>query len=238
MYHSTRSLSHSSWTQKLKQVTIYSITLWRSTSEYVVEIAKSTDEITIAIGQSVKTVTYDDGYKELEKRILSAQKEILILTDYIFDWERGKPIWDPERTNSPQRKSFYALLQKTLKRQKNNRDFRFVKIVQIPEQHSINEVLKFDPLYAEDCQSIIDIAKNETEFACLKVAPKIFSNSIIIIDKEFAHISFDIHSPKENEVDAPFVMLIQDPTSVSLVNVHKLYKRIEAHSSLVTKLVY
>jgi hypothetical protein len=217
---------------------IYSVTLWRSARQHIAEVADHTNDLAVAVGHRVKTVSYSQGYKELEKTIRAAKKEILILTEYanIFDWEGGKQIWDPERLNSPQRESFYTTLQKKLNRERGKGKLRFVQIVQIPEQHRIEEMLPYDTLYAKNCKFIVNIAQAEPEFASLRVCGMIFSNSIILIDESFAHISFDVRKPDESEVDAPFVMLIEDPNSEAIKNLLKLYRRVEASSTLVTRI--
>lgn len=182
--------------------------------------------------QRVRTVTYSEGYKELQKRIMSAKKEILILTEYIniFDWECGAPKWDPERRNSSHRKAFYHTLQSKLLDEKGNRNFRLVKIVQIPKGHEIKEMLQHDPIYAENCNFIAKISKKEPEFACLRITNMNIGNSILLIDESFAHISFDIRNPFDLNVDAPIVLLIDDPKSESIEYLSKLFQKIEANS--------
>lgn len=187
------------------------------------------------IGHRVKTLPYSEGYIELQKKILNAKKEILILTQYlnIFDWENGIPKWDTERRNSPHRKAFYCSLQSKLKIEKGNTNFKFVKIVQIPKGHKLQEMLLYDQFYAENCKFIIEIAKNEPEFACLRKSGMSFGNSIILIDGSFAHISFDIQDPDVYEVNAPCVLLIDDPNSEAIKHLIKLYRKVEANSKKV-----
>jgi len=217
---------------------IYSVTMWRSTRQHIVRVADCITDLATAIGHRVRTVTHSQGYRQLEKRIRAAQKEILILTEYvdIFDWDRGKQLWDPNRLNSPHRRSFYATLQKKLNSERGKGTFRFVKIVQVAEQHRLGEMLAHDPIYAENCRFIVNLAKTEPEFASLRVSGRVFSNSIILIDRSFVHISFDIHRPDESVVDAPFVMLIDDPKSEAIKNLLRLYQRVEANSTLVTQI--
>jgi hypothetical protein len=215
---------------------VYSVTLWRSTREQVTRISDYTGDLAIAIGHRVKTVSYEQGYKELQKRIRAAEKEVLILTQYmnIFDWEHGKQLWDSGRLNNPQRKAFFATLRAKLDSEKGKGTLKFVQIVQIPGVHKLEEMLVHDPIYADNCKFVVSITKAEPEFASLRVSRMAFSNSVILIDGEFAHISFDIHNISDSEVDAPFVMLIDDPKSDALQNLIRLYRRIEANSSLVT----
>lgn len=217
---------------------IYSITLWSSTQQHVADINEYTQDLAAGLGHRVKTIAYSQGYDELIKRIERAESEILILTEYvnIFDWENCKPIWDAERINSPERKQFYDTLQKKVTSEREDRNpFTFVKIVQIPEGHKLAEMLAHDDLYRKNCEFMLDIAKEEPEFARIKVTKMMFNNSVILIDKSFAHISFDVKGHDDSSVEAPFVMLIEDPKSDALMNLLKLYKRIEQRSTLLTR---
>jgi hypothetical protein len=207
----------------------YTIILWRSTQNYVADVESYTHDLAIGLGHRVKTIPYAQGYDELLKRIESAEIEILILTEYvnIFDWENQKPIWHPERLNSPNRKAFYETLQKKIAiERENDTKFEFSMIVQIPENHLLSEMLPHDKLYKENCEFVVNIADKEPERARLKVTNLVFNNSIILIDHSFAHISFDVRN-LDNSFESPFVMLIDDPKSDALKNLVKLYKRVE-----------
>jgi len=209
---------------------IFSITLWGFTQDSVAKIAKRT--------QRVQTVTYDEGYKELIRRIIAAENRILIFTEYIntFDWDNKKRIWDKERSSSRDRKSFYATLQKKLEekkreRDKNNVDFHFKQFIQIPENHSIKEMLEYDPILKKNCEFIANLSPKDLNFASLrKVSGRLFSNSIIIIDDSFIHISFDINYPNLNEVIAPSVILIDDPSSEALLKIANVFDNINSFS--------
>ncbi len=188
--------------------------------------------------QRVRMMEYTDGYVELRTKIRDAKKSILILTEYvnIFDWEKKEPLWHPERKNSQKRKTFFASLQKKLKREKNNRNFKFAQIIQIPENHKLEEMLLYDPILANNCEFIVKLAKDEPEFASLRVSRMTFGNSIILIDDEFTHISFDIRKPGAEFVLAPFVLIVEDKSSKAIQFLRKLFSRIESNSTLVTRI--
>jgi len=213
---------------------IYSITLWRLTQNNVANIDGYTHDLAAGLGHRVKTVPYAQGYDELIKRIAEAEREILILTVYVFDWEHGKPIWDPKRQKSENRKTFYQQLQKKISNEREDgRQFEFVQIIQIPDNHRLGEMLDFDEVYKNNCEFVVNIAKQEPEFSRLKVSKVMFNNSIILIDESFAHISFDVRNPDDG-IEAPFVMLIDDPKSDALKNLIKLYRRVEQRATVVT----
>jgi hypothetical protein len=218
--------------------TIATLTFWESIREQIIQIKDDTNELATNLGHRIKTLPYSQGYKELRKRIQSAKKEIIILTRYVFDWENKKPVWHPERLNSSERKTFYAELQKKLNRERKNENFKFVKIIQIPDEHQLHEILKSDPVYAQNCKFVIKMMKiKKAESTSLRVSRMTFGNSIILIDEAFAHISFDIYDPEDSKVEAPFIMVIDDPDSQSLQYLIRLCRRVYEHSTLVNKLV-
>ena len=209
---------------------IYSVTLWRSTQNHVANIDSYTHDLAVGLGNRIKTVPYNQGYDELLKQIERAEKEILILTKYVFDWENHQPIWDSDRLNSPHRKAFYATLRKKISDEREgDTRFEFVMIAQIPKGHSLSEMLPHDKLYKDICEFLVRLSEKEPERARLKVTLIVFNNSIILIDQAFAHISFDVSNP-DSGVEAPFVMLIEDPKSDALKNLVKLYRRVEQRS--------
>jgi len=216
--------------------TVATLTFWESIREQILQIKGDTNELATTVGHRVKTLPYSQGYKELQKRIQGAKKEIVILTRYVFDWENKKPVWHPERLSSLERKTFYAELQKKLNREQENENFKFVKIVQIPDKHQLVEMLESDPVYAQNCKFVIEMMKiRKAESTSLRISRMTFSNSIILIDRAFAHISFDIYDPEDRKVEAPFVMLIDDPNSQALQYLIKLYQRVYEYSTLVTR---
>lgn len=154
---------------QLNRDNVYSLSFWRSTNTNVSQVADLTDNLISSLGNIIKTVPYDDGYQELEQRIRDAQKEIIILTQYVFDWENNKAIWDSERLGSPTRKAFYETLQTKIKSERGKGRFRFVKIVRVPNPYKIESILATDPIYAQNCQFILDMA-DEPEFASLRTS--------------------------------------------------------------------
>ena len=185
--------------------------------------------------QKVKTVTYDEGYKELQKKILIANNRIIILTQYIniFDWEKRSPKWDPARKESSHRKDFYHTIHSKLNNEKYNANFSFVHIIQIPEDRNLYEILQHDSTLAESCNKIVYLSKKKPEFACLRRTEVNFGTSLILIDDNFAHISFDIHNPNDHDVDAPFVLLIDAPNSNTINHLNNLCGKVEKESKKV-----
>jgi hypothetical protein len=186
--------------------------------------------------QKVRTMDYVEGYTELRKKVRNAKKEIVILTQYRFGWEEGKHNWAPERLNSQERKDFYIELQTKLNREERNKDFKFTKIVGIPHNHQLNEIFEYDPLYVQNCKFVVSMYKRKgVESTQLRVSNMNFGNSIILIDQTFAHISFDIQYHDDSKYEAPFVMLVDDPTSLAIQRLIDIYIRIKDNNSELIK---
>lgn len=210
-----------------------SVTVWRSTQQQVTSTNNYMGTLANAIGHRVKIVSDAEGYKELQKRISNANAEILILTNYAFDWEHSKPIYDPIRMQSPERRAAYTAIQNKLKREKRS-GFKFVRIVQIPNGHHLEEILPFDNIYREDCEFLAKIAAKEPEFASLRTSDVIFQNTFCVIDQRFLYLEFDISRPNSDQFFSPFVMLVDDPNSETMQELRKLHQRIEANTRLIS----
>ncbi len=70
----------------------------------------------------------------------------------------------------------------------------FVKIVQIPDGHKLEEVFPSDPFYQDDCKFIVELNKDGPKFANLRVSEIFFQNTFCIIDRSFLYLEFDIRS--------------------------------------------
>lgn len=214
---------------------LVSITIWRYTLQ---QVASTTDHIGVlakAVGHRVQVVSDVEGYRQLEKRIRNAKSEILILTNYAFDWENGKPVYDPDRMQIHERRGTYSAIHRKLQREKRS-GFRFVRIVQIPEGHRLEEVLPFDDIYREECELLAALTATEPEFASLRVSEPVFQNTFCLIDRSFVYLEFDVSRSDPGQLFTPFVMMIEDPNSEAIQELLKLHQRIEANARLITSL--
>lgn len=209
--------------------------MWRATNHQITSIEAHTGTLANAVGQRIQLLPYTKGFKELQRRIQSAKSEILVLSNYIFDWENGNPIYDPTTMQSSERKAVFAATQAKLKRE-NRKGFRYVKVVQVPKGHRLEEALVYDPIYGEDCKFLADISKSEPEFASIRLSEIIFQNTFCIIDRAFLYMEFDTRKTDNNQTFLPFVMIVEDPNSKIIFDLAKLHQRIEAGSTLITQI--
>lgn len=213
----------------------YSMAMWRTTNRQIASIETYTGTLANTIGQRIQVLPYTKGFKELQKRIQSAKSEILVLSNYVFDWENKQPIYDTVTMQSSERKAVFAATQSKLQREKR-KGFRYVRIVQIPKGHRLEEALPYDPIYQEDCKFLADTSKSEPEFASLRLSEIIFQNTFCIIDRSFLYLEFDTRKTDTNQTFLPFVMIVEDPNSEVIHDLVKLHQRIEAGSTLITKI--
>jgi len=166
------------------------------------------------LGPRIRIVPYDEAVAEYQKRAAEAQFEILVLSNYKrFDWDKKQPVNfdDSFATQSPRRQENYKSTQAKLLKEKGNQ-FRFVKIVQIPDGHKLEEVFPGDPFYQDDCKFIVELSNEDPKFANLRVSEIFFQNTFCIIDRSFLYLEFDIRSFMKKNVK-PFVMLVDDRNS-------------------------
>ncbi len=215
---------------------IVSLSMWNSTKTSVSNSSALTERLISSLENVIRTVPFEEGYEEVGEKVKSAKNEIIIFTQYAFDWENQQATWDPNRKGSKTREEFYNTIQSKLRIEKDKSGFRLVKIIGLPESAKLEDILATDPIYRENCEFILNLAKNKPEFASIRTSNLEFSNSVILVDNTFAHISFELNDPKKREVGAPFVMIVDDPDSLAIKNLNTLIKRIEAYSNIVTEL--
>lgn len=215
--------------------TTLSLTMWRATNEQIASIEHHANKLADSIGQRIQILPYAKGYKALQKWTEAARNEILILSNYVFDWENDRPIYDTNRLQSPERKAAYMATETKLRSEKKKgRSFKFVRIVQIPKGYRLEAVFPHDPLYYEACKFLAELGNAEPEFASLRTSEVVFHNSFVIIDKTFLYMEFEIRKPDTNQTFAPFVMIVEDPNAEIVQTMRKLHQRIEANSTLIT----
>ena len=175
------------------------LSMWKNTNQQI-EVANAHFKIVSdALGQKARIVSAREGYAATHEWLRNAEKEVLILSNYVFDWENSKPVFDSETLKSPERETLSSLIQeKILERQANNKPFKFCRIVQIPENHSINEIFPYDDYYRKTSQFIVNISKSNPELASLRTVEPLFTNTFVIVDRKYLYIEFNAYTPDIN----------------------------------------
>lgn len=210
------------------------LSMWKNTNQQVESVSAYSKIIADSLGQKARLVPAREGYKETHEWLINAEREVLILSDYVFDWGNSKPVFDLEILESPERKALYSLMQKKIsEKQANNEQFKFCRIVQVPKNHSINEIFPHDSYYYESSKYIVGISKSNPELASLRTVEPLFTNTFTIIDRKHLYIEFNAFTPDITKAFTPFVLLIDDPKSEIVSSMLSLHQRIEAVSTLV-----
>lgn len=208
--------------------------LWDDARSQITNIQENTKTLAKAVGQSAQILPYEEGYKRLREQIKHSEQEVRIFSKYVFDWENQKPIYDPKRLQNPDRKTAYGEVISLLKHKESDNNFKYVRIVEVPSDHSIAEVFPFDHVYAEQCKKLAKYSRQNPEFASLRMINSDFPNTFSIWDRRFLYMEFELLDPSTGEYVAPFVMIVDDPNSEFMVSLVKLHERLEANSTLIT----
>jgi hypothetical protein len=217
--------------------TTLSLSMWKTTVGQITSTEAYVRKLSDSVGQKVHIVRYSEGYKELARLVQQAKSEVLIFTNYVFLGSDQKPIYEPERLNSSERQTVYDVTIAKLKNEKNqNKNFRFVRIIQLSEGQTLQDTSKYDPTFFNSCKFLTEMSCSKPEFASLRISNIGFQNTFVVIDKKFLYIEFEISKPTQQTSFIPYVMFVEDPNSEIVREMIKLYQRIEANSTLVTHL--
>lgn len=205
--------------------------------KHIKELSEHTSVLARRVGPRIRIRSYDEASRELRRRTQEAHSEILVLSNYKrYDWEKKKPVeFDPSyATDSSRRKDHYQESQAKLSHEKNSQ-FRFVKIIQIPEGRDLNEVFPHDPLYEQDCRFIVGLSNEDPRFANLRVSGVFFQNTFCMIDQSFLYLEFDIRSFLKKHIK-PFVMTVDDRDTLILNDMVYLFEQIYALSTRIDEI--
>lgn len=211
------------------------ITLWTNAQQKFDATEKQITFISRAIGQKAQVIPYNFGYEELEQRIKNAHREVLILSNYVFDWKNMRHGYS-ERINSPSRRAMYETEKDKLKTEMDSGNFKYSLVIQIPKGHTLSEILPGDPIYRSYIEDLVKYGKTNPQYASVRAADVIFSNSFVIVDRAFVYIEFSVRDPETGNYQGPFVMTIDDPNSEMVTELLRVHQRVEASAQLITKL--
>lgn len=212
--------------------TAYSLAMWRATYKQIMNVANSTRILAEATGRKVQILSLEYRYIELQKRVQNSSFEIIMLTNYMYDWDKQKQGYDTNRVQSLKRKAYYETLHTKLNLAKGS-GFRFVKIIQVPEGHKLAELFPHDRILKEDCEFLASISALEPEFASLRTSDVISQLTFTMFDRSSVVMYIEIRNPETGQVDSPFVIIIDDPNSESIQTFLKIFQRVEAKSKLI-----
>lgn len=212
-------------------VFITSILMWDNIRQQVTRMTNHTGLLARSVGHQVRILSIDDSYRVLLQRVKSA-KEVLIFSNYAFDWDNGRPLYAPSILENTSRKTSYSFVWKKLEREKGKRNFRYIRIVQVPRGHNIEEIFPHDPIFKKECEILSALGKEEPEFASLRISETLFKNTFVLVDRGLLHIEYEIDNPETGEIRRPFAILVEDPDSIIIQDLLSLHQRLQAISSL------
>jgi hypothetical protein len=209
-------------------------------NEKLVAIGKNVSRISEAVGPLARVLSYQAASALLMEKIEAAESEVLVLSNYDrFDWTAGEPkkVSPVRSTDNSKRSSNYERTQKKLSQMRGRPSFKFAKIIQIPKGCRLEDALPHDPLYANDCQFIIDSGISAPERISLRVSETIFQNTFVIVDGSFLYLEFDMGNHVDGLSGEPFLIVVEDPGSKFVTTLRDLFRHIEAVSPLQKTLI-
>ena len=146
---------------------------------YLKSLDGNVKELRHEVGYQVKRVPHEEGLKEILKRAATA-KEVLQFTNYLFDWEKHKPVHGDIHFQSAQRERNYKFSIKRILEGHKRGEGKYIRIVSVPEGHSLSEVFMFDPLLRKQCEVLSDASRTKPENWSIRTSECYFQSSFIL----------------------------------------------------------
>lgn len=138
-------------------------------------------------GEYIPTLQY------FRRLVSEAAEEVLVL-----DYKPLSPddVFDPDDMNNIERQKYHGEVIKKIRGSRKG-CFRYRRIVQVPAEKDIADLLKDDPIFREHCEIVVELGKRQPDIVSLRRCDILFHGTIMIIDRKILIVSIDITDPDD-----------------------------------------
>ncbi len=194
------------------------------------------NELTHQLGRKFEFIRIDGNYGLAKRSIRSlidhATKEVLIL-DYNPVQQINNILRNsPQDIMSSERRNYYDALMNKCTFSKSGQ-FRYRRILQLPDEYKIADVLIGDTILKAHCTEVIKISAKNPEIASLKACPTLHEGAFILIDGRYLVVDLNILDPDNHYYVGGGHFLFEDSTG-ELINTFRLFfDRADSHATPV-----
>jgi hypothetical protein len=178
--------------------------------------------------------------KYVTQLVQNSLEEILVL-----DWNPLEQVeedkvrirYSDEMYKSELRKAYYDAILEKIQNDRSGK-FRYRRVLQIPKERSISDVIGEDPIFRDHCDSVVKLGERRPENVCLKVSNVLHEGSYIIIDNRYLIFDMAFIDPFTGNHGEGGTFFFDDPTSQVISIFRRFYERADARAVIVKSNVF
>jgi len=194
------------------------------------------DTTTSAFGIKVSFVSMEQGQEKyisekIRRMVASATREVLILDYNPLKGDENKVRYRDEYIFNPERRKYYEALIERARNAKQG-TFRYRRVLQVPQDRKLHEVVANDPVFHEHCEALIKLGERQPESANLKVCIPIHEGYFMIVDGRHLVLDISVVDPEDTFFIGGGSFVIDDPTGKIIEHFHRYFERADAYAVL------
>ncbi len=177
-----------------------------------------------ALNQRAQIIPREFIYPEMARCLRDAQKEVAVVTLFMYDWDKGERTFLPKDQILTGKEDFYEAIYECI--QKPN--VEYTRIWQVPTERKnvALETITKDPFHQKEIELIQKISRHKPDQAKLIIADQLTTASFILVDRKNLYINIDFYDKKENIWYSPYMIFIKDTTEKAFVELNSIIVRL------------
>jgi hypothetical protein len=171
-------------------------------------IGAALSKVELSLEQSATLVNREDIYPQMARCIREAEKQVAIITFYMYDWEEGKRTFEPAGRTLEGLDDFYEAIYDCIK----DPDVRYLRVWQVPKERLTEARAKImlEPRLAKEIELIEGITADFPDRCKLKISPVTTTASMILVDGKTLFLNVDLYDSDRDTWMSPFMLMIRD----------------------------
>lgn len=180
----------------------------------------------------VSQESYQVATQKIRKLVEKAAHEILVLDFNPLEEKEQKIRYKESDKKNIERSKYYAALLEKIHSSENG-NFKYKRVLQIPDGRHVSEVMVDDDIFREHCVSLVSIEEKNQETASLKVCAPFQERTFIIIDRRSLILEWIILDPNDRYYSDGGYLFFDDPDGNLVNSFIRIFERADAISTLV-----
>ena len=192
-------------------------------------IAQVQEIITKGVDASAVLVPRESIYFEMATCIRGAQKQVVVLTTFMYDWENDRRTFNPVvQGETPGVGEFYDAIYGCIERS----GVEYVRIWQVPSDHVADapSKIKSEERLRKEIDLIEKLSPDDPHSCRLRIIPVSTTASMVLVDQETLFFNVDFFDSERKVWLSPFMLMIRDARGRAFQDMQRIITKLSTQA--------
>lgn len=192
-------------------------------------VAKVQDIVTKGVNASAVLVPRESIYFEMATCIRGAEKQVVVLTTFMYDWENDRRTFNPVvQGDTPGVAEFYDAIYDCIERS----GVEYVRIWQVPSDHVEDARLKIkrEERLRKEIDLIEQLSPDDPHRCRLRVISQSTTASMVLVDQETLFFNVDFFDSERKIWLSPFMLMIRDARGRAFQDMQRIITKLSTQA--------